>query len=176
MGKTLAALWALCLLAIGALAVTPRPAAAAATIKTQAPCTNGGDNCFNFGVGILGLVEFDLRSFTFKAPSKGNAAVSFNGSLVCGADLSGNNRVVDLVMQITNSTSGAASANLPGGLRQAMVLATNTSNTFNLAATRVFTFNGASTQTFHYRVRPRRIDPGTNCFIYNAAFTVVFIP
>ena len=34
----------------------------------------------------------------------------------------------------------------------------------------------AGTQTFHGMVRPLRIDAGTNCFIYNAAFAVVFIP
>ena len=52
----------------------------------------------------------------------------------------------------------------------------NTSQTFNLASTRVFTFNGAGTQTFRFRVRPLRIDSGANCYIYNAAFSVVFIP
>ena len=57
-----------------------------------------------------------------------------------------------------------------------MVLAPNTSNTFNLASTRVVAFKVAGTQTFHYVVRPLRIDANTNCFIYNAAFTVVFIP
>jgi hypothetical protein len=40
----------------------------------------------------------------------------------------------------------------------------------------VIAFPRAGTQTFRFRVRPLRIDAGTNCFVYNAAFTVVFIP
>lgn len=167
---------ALVLLLGGTPVMAPGAASAAAQIKTQEPCTNGGDNCFNFGVGIVGLGQFDLRSFTYKAPSKGSAEVSFHGSLLCAADPGSVFKVVDLVTQITNSTTGTIGAGLPGGLRQAMVLAPNTSNTFNLASTRVFTFKAAGSQTYHYRVRPLRIDGGTNCYVYNAAFTVVFVP
>ena len=166
----------LCLLAWGAVALCPAAAWAAAQIRTQAPCTDGGETCFNFGIGIVNLGQFDLRAFTFKAPSKGNAEVSFHGSLLCAADPGPNFQVVDLVTQITNSTNGTSGPGLPEGLRQAMVLAPNTSNTFNLAATRMFTFQAAGSQTYHYRVRPLRIDSGANCYVYNAAFTVVLIP
>ncbi len=168
-------LFALGLLTGGA-AMAPSAASAAAQIRTQEPCTNGGDNCFNFGAGIVGLGQFDLRSFTYKAPSKGNAEVSFHGSLLCAAEPGSAYKVVDLVTQITNTTAGTIGPGLPGGLRQATVLAPNTSNTLNLASTRMFTFKAAGTQTYHYRVRPLRIDSGSNCYVYNAAFTVVFIP
>lgn len=157
-------------------AMAPGMASAAAQIRTQAPCTGGGDNCFNFGAGIVGLGQFDLRSFTYKAPSKGNAEVSFHGSLLCAAEPGSAYKVVDLVTQITNTTDGTIGPGLPGGLRQATVLAPNTSNTLNLASTRMFTFKAAGSQTYHYRVRPLRIDSGSNCYVYNAAFTVVFIP
>jgi len=40
----------------------------------------------------------------------------------------------------------------------------------------VVAFKVARTQAFHYVVRPLRIDANANCFIYNVAFTVVFIP
>ena len=166
---------ALVLLAGGG-AMAPSEASAAAQIRTQEPCTNGGDNCFNFGVGIVGLGQFDLRSFTYKAPSKGNAEVSFHGSLLCAAEPGSTYKVVDLVTQITNTTAGTIGPGLPGGLRQAMVLAPNTSNTFNLASTRMFTIKAAGAQTYRYRVRPLRIDSGSNCYVYNAAFTVVFVP
>jgi hypothetical protein len=161
---------------LGVLAAPAPDASAAALIQTQAPCANGGASCFNFGVGIVGLGQFDIRTFTFRAPSKGNAAVSFHGSLLCGADLSAGNKVVDLVTQITNSAGATAQPNLPGGLRQATVLAPNTSQTLNLASSRMVRFNAAGSQTFHFAVRPLRIDAGTNCYIYNAAFTVIFIP
>jgi hypothetical protein len=170
--RTLATLW---FLVAGTLALAPNDASAAAVIKSQPPCTNGGDNCFNFGSGIVGLGNFDIRAFSFAAPSKGSASVTFHGSLLCGVPPGPTAKVVDLVTQITNSLS-AASQSGPGGMRQAAVIFPNTSQTFNLASTRVFTFNAAGTQTFRFRVRPLRIDAGANCYIYNAAFSVVFIP
>lgn len=170
--RTLAALW---FMAAGAVALGAFDASAAALIKSQAPCTNGGDTCFNFGVGSVGLGNFDIRSFAFTAPSKGSASVTFHGSLLCAAPPGTSAKVVDLVTQITNSAS-AAQQQGPGGMRQAAVILANTSQTFNLASTRVFTFNAKGTQTFRFRVRPLRIDSGANCYIYNAAFSVIFIP
>ena len=161
---------------LGIMTIDAAPAEAAAKIATQPPCSTSGDACFNFGVGIVGLGTFDLQSFQFTAPSAGKAAVSFNGSLLCSAPTGSIWKVVDLVTQITDTTSGTIGPGLPGGLRQATVLAPNTSQTFNLAATRTFTFGSAGTRTFHYRVRPLRIDSGANCYVYNAAFTVIFIP
>src|SRR3954467_3715147 len=142
-------------------------------IRTQPPCSVGsGRECTNFGSGIVGLGHFSVRDFTFKAPSKGNAEVSFHGSLLC-ADTTAASKVVDLVTQITNSADAAAQ---PDGLRQATVLAPNTSQTLNLASTRVVAFKAAGSQTFHLDVRPLRIDAGADCSLYNAAFTVVFVP
>ena len=170
--RALSTLW---FLAIVAIPMSAGTVSAAALIQTQSPCDAGGDACFNFGVGIEGG-QFDIRAITFKAPSKGRAAVSFHGSVVCGAGNTAGNKVVDLVTQITNSSNAIASPRGPGGLRQATVLAPITSQTLNLASTRVVTFQAAGTQTFRLRVRPLRIDADTNCFIYNATFTVIFIP
>jgi hypothetical protein len=164
------------LLATG-MTIQSGAASAAAQIRTQAPCGNGAaSSCFNFGVGIVGLGQFDIRSFTYSAPSAGTAEVSFHGSLLCGAQVGGGERVVDLVTQIVNASGATAVPNGAGGLRQAVVLRPNTSDTLNLASTRVFTFGGAGSQTYRFRVRPLRIDSGTNCYIYNAAFSVVFVP
>ena len=163
------------LVTAGALFFGAADASAAAQIKSQAPCTNGGDNCFNFGSGIAGVGNFDIRAFAFTAPSKGSASVTFHGSLLCGVPPGGVAKVVDLVTQITNSASTALQQG-PGGMRQAAVIFPNTSQTFNLASTRVFTFSAAGSQTFRFRVRPLRIDAGANCYIYNAAFSVIFIP
>ncbi|MGD9509350.1 MAG: hypothetical protein AB7I59_17975 [Geminicoccaceae bacterium] len=167
---------AICGTALAAVVAFPDAASAAAVIKTQPPCNSGGDTCFNFGVGIVGVGQFDIRDFTFKAPSKGTAQVSFHGSLLCAADLTAGSKVVDLVTQIVNSTTATASPSGPGGLRQALVIPPNTSDTLNLASTRVFTFNSAGSQIYRYRVRPLRIDSGANCYIYNATFSVVFVP
>ena len=61
---------AICGTALAAVVAFPDAASAAAVIKTQPPCNSGGDTCFNFGVGIVGVGQFDIRDFTFKAPSK----------------------------------------------------------------------------------------------------------
>lgn len=168
---------AICWVAAVAIAGFAGAASAAAVIKSQAPCNTGsGGSCFNFGVGIVGLGQFDIRSFAFKAPSKGTAEVTFHGSLLCAAETSQPTTVVDLVTQIVNSPSATASPGGPGGMRQAVVLRPSTSDSLNLASTRVFTFNAAGTQTYSFRVRPLRIDSGANCYIYSAAFDVVFVP
>lgn len=172
--RTLVALW---FLAAGALIIGSDDAAAAALIRSQAPCDagNGTGSCFVFGSGIVGVGTSNFQNFSFAAPSRGNASVTFHGSVVCGASTAAGNKVVDLVTQITNSVS-TPSPGGPGGMRQAMVLQPNTSQTFNLTSTRVFTFNAKGTQTFRFRVRPLRIDAGVTCYTYNLAFSVVFIP
>ena len=162
-------------LVAGVIVAPPEPASAAAVMKSQAPCGTGSGPCFNFGVGIVGLGQFSLRTYSFKAPSQGSAEVVFHGSLLCSAD-SSSYKVVDLVTQITNASSATASASEPGGMRQAMVLEPSTSDTFNLTSTRVVTYKAAGAQTFNFMVRPLRIDSGANCYVYNAAFSVVFIP
>lgn len=166
----------LLLLLLGALSLAASPASAAAKIATQSPCTNGGDNCFNFGAGSAGLSYLEFRAFTFSAPSKGTAQVTFHGSLLCAASNTAGNKVVDIETQIVNSSGAIPSANQPGGLRLATVLAPNTSQTLSLASTRVFSVTGSGNQTYRFRSKARRIDSGTNCYIYNAAFSVVFIP
>lgn len=157
-----------------ALAVPAGTAAAAAVIRSQTPCAGLNGICIYFARNIP--VQLDLRSFKFTAPSKGSAEVSFHGSMVCDGDSTPGNKVVDLATQIVNSTTAIATPQEPGGLRQALVISPITSDTLNLASTRVFTFNAAGSQTYYYRMRPLRIDAGVACSVYNAAFTVVFIP
>ena len=57
-----------------------------------------------------------------------------------------------------------------------MVLQPNTSQTFNLASTRVFSIGKSGTQTYRFRVRPLRIDSGVTCSAYTLALSVVFVP
>ena len=160
---------------VAAAGTFPADALAAAMIKTQPPCNSGGDNCFNFGVGIVGLGQFDIRDFAFKAPSKGTAQVSFHGSLLCAADLSAGSsgRPGDADRQFGHRHRFAQwlrrAAPSPGDTAQHV-------GHPELGLDAGVHDQRGGTQTYRYRVRPLRIDAGSNCFIYNAAFSVVFVP
>lgn len=149
--------------------------ALAATIKTQPPCGSGEASCGSFSSNTA--QQFDIRTFTFKAPSKGAAEVTFHGSLICANETS-NQKTVALVTQIVNAAAATASPGEPGGLRHALLLQpiVYASDTLNLTSTRVVSFGAAGSQTFRYRVRVVFMDPGITCDIYNAAFSVVFVP
>jgi len=119
-------------------------------------------------------MPFSLRSFTFNAPSKGKAEVTFHGSLYCAnAD---NGKTVDFTTQITTANESAARAAGPGGMRQAETFTNNQSTTFNLASTRVLTLTKAGNVTVDFRAKSNRFDAGITCFLYNAAFSVNFVP
>jgi hypothetical protein len=40
----------------------------------------------------------------------------------------------------------------------------------------VFTINAAGTQHYYFKLRKRFMSAGSVCVVYNAAFSVVFIP
>jgi hypothetical protein len=48
--------------------------------------------------------------------------------------------------------------------------------TFNLASTRVFAIPAAGTRTYYFKLARITMDPVTFCYVYNAAFSVVFVP
>ena len=171
--RTLAALW---FLTAGALTIGPDDAFAAALIRSQAPCSQDASSgaCFVFASYITGVTN-SFQTFSFSAPSRGSASVTFHGSAVCSATTAPGNKVVDIVTQITNALSNPSQGGA-GGMRQAMVLQPNTSDTFNFTSPRVFTINAKGTQTYRFRVRGLRVDNGLTCYAYNMAFSVVFIP
>jgi len=87
---------------------------------------------------------------------------------------------IDVDSAIVDSASTAARPDLPGGLKHRIVLepadgANSTSDSFNLASTRVVDIPSAGTRTYYFRITPRQMTPGTKCFVYNAAFSVVFV-
>jgi hypothetical protein len=152
------------------------PASAAALIKKQAPCVIQAGFCTGFSAG--GVIPV-IRSFSFNAPSAGTASVSFHGSMLCTSSSNKDPQVVDLASQIVTSSGAEPNPNGPGGLRHAVVLlpvVTGTTDTVNLASTRVLAIGGAGPRTFHFKLSKLRMDPSTACIVYNAAFSVIFVP
>ena len=150
----------------------------AAVIKTQIPCTpiDGYCRVFSYAQTIP-----TIRNFSFTAPSAGTAQVTFHGSMYCSnADSNPGNGVIDIASQIVDDPNAAADAVGPGGLRHAARLMPNTgaanSTTFNLASTRVFTIGGAGVKSYRFKMTKVTMNTGTVCFVYNASFSVVFIP
>jgi len=88
--------------------------------------------------------------------------------------------VVDLAAQIVTAGPAVPDPNGPGGLRLAEAFAAPKtialSDTFNLASTRVVTIPAAGAHKFLFKISVLRMDPQTACYVYNAAFSVVFIP
>jgi hypothetical protein len=151
---------------------------AAANIVSQPPCTSGSGYCLQFQAGNPIPV---IRSINFNAPSAGKAAVTFHGSMVC-SNGSVTDKVVDFATQIVFRSTDTPVVDGPGGMRQAIVLKDSSDHTFNttdslnLASTRYVTFTAAGRRTFYFKIVPLRMDASTSCVVYNAAFTVLFLP
>jgi hypothetical protein len=167
---------------LGAVTILPllfaaSSANAAAVIRQQAPCNDGGQ-CANFSsVSVIPTI----RTYSFAAPGVGTAAVTLNGTMQCAnfqvadGDAFG---VIDLSSQIVE---GAAAPNSlgPGGARYPVRIPkanpASFSNVTSLAITRVFIVT-AGTHAYSYKMTRNRMDVGTTCAVYNAYFTVVFVP
>ena len=177
MNRFLRVLGSLCTLALPLIAA-PGSARSAAKIFTQSPCTVSGGPCKSFYFGDPIPV---IRGFSFTLPSAGTAEVTFHGSAVCSSSES-TDRVVDLASQIVTTPTAAVNANGPGGLRHALVLKDevehdfSSSDTFNLASTRVITYTSGGNKAVYFKMARSRMDARTACTIYNATFSVTFIP
>jgi hypothetical protein len=150
--------------------------AAAATIKTQAPCVGPSGYCLSFGAADPIPT---IRGFTFVAPSIGTAEVTFHGSLFCAVSSTFNSRM-DLVSQIVNAASLTPDLTKPGSLRHAAGLVVNVthqwSTTFNLASTRTFAITSAGSKSYYFKIARLLQDAGMTCYVYNATFSIVFVP
>jgi len=51
-----------------------------------------------------------------------------------------------------------------------------TTESLNLASTRVVNISAARRTKFHFKIAALRMDASTTCIVYNAAFTVQFVP
>ena len=160
---------------LGYLATLGSTASAAAMIKSQAPCVTVNGYCLSFSSASSIPI---IRSIKFTAPSAGTASVTFHGSMIC-SNTGDDSRVVDLTSQIVPKSTLAPDPNGPGGLRHAIVLfsrTVGTSDSFSLASTRDFNIAGAGPHNFHFKMQKLRMDANTSCYVYNAAFSVLFIP
>ncbi len=159
--------------------VLPAGVFAQPIIRTQSPCVPvaGAAHCLTFtNTGPIPV----LRALRFTAPSAGKAAVTFHGALFCANFHLTNASVVDLASQIVTDANAVATIQGPGGLRHAIRFEPGTpfakSDTFNLASTRVVNFAAAGSKTFYMKLASLRMDEATSCFVFNAAFTLVFMP
>ena len=174
-GSTLVSCGAVvCAMIFGTLQVS-----AGAMVRTQTPCV---DKTLGYCLAFFGPSPTIpvIRAFNFNAPSAGTAEVIFHGSLFCSNHSVGVEEVVDLAAQIVTAGSAVPDPNGPGGLRLAEAFAApktiTLSDTFNLASTRVVTIPAAGAKKFLFKISVLRMDPQTACYVYNAAFSVVFIP
>jgi hypothetical protein len=147
--------------------------ALAAGFLTQKPCDPGAGFCkFISPASAIPTI----RKIAFKAPGKGKANVSFNGSLVCETDGAAP-RIVDFASQITDVGNATADPAGPGGLRHTTQFDVNQQTaTMNLASSRLFNISGAGKNKFFFRLTALQFDTNTSCYIYNAVFTVDFKP
>jgi hypothetical protein len=160
---------------LGALGTS---SAFAAVIQSQAPCVSAPFNwCLQFA---FDAPLSTVREISFDAPGAGTAQVSFHGSMVCTSTAAaGESRVVDLVSQIVRQPDTVPAVDGPSGHRHAIVLIGTTNGTadsFNLNSTRTFPINNAGLRHFYYNMQKLRMDASTSCVVYNAVFTVTFIP
>lgn len=149
----------------------------AAFAKTQSPCVTASSSCLSFNGAN---VPATLRSFGYNPAKAGVAVATFHGSLNC-ANTGTSRATIDLVTQIVDSAAAPVQLTGPGGLRHQTLLppksgGTNSSVTFNLASTRTFTIPASGPRTVILKLRKQRMDAGTVCFLYNAVFTVIFVP
>ena len=151
----------------------PANAAVTAKIFAQQPCATSTGYCSAFTNAFAGAI-FSLAFYIFKAPGKGSAAASVMGTAYC-SNAGPNPAVVDFVTQVSNSDN-APNPSGPGGLRQAGVLAGHGSATFNLASTRTFPINKAGNFDILLLGKELLLNAGVTCYVYDTAFTVVFIP
>jgi hypothetical protein len=153
------------------------PDSAAAFQKTQVPCVTPDGWCLQF---LSNEAIPVVRSLDFNLPGPGQVLVNFHGSLLCDFfGLEDDVAVVDLASQIVTTTEEVPSFNGPGGLRHAITLLLppslqQTSDTFNLASSRIIVYTTGGPQTIFFKITKLRMDSGTQCTVYNATFSVAY--
>jgi hypothetical protein len=146
----------------------------------QGPCAYTGGVCLSFNNTTSPIPI--IRSFSFNMPAAGKALIRFDGTMQCvvGSATTGQD-VIDLASQIVGAAAAVPAYTGPGGNRYAMRLHHNgdpfgPSTTVNLAASRLINYASAGSKGVHFKFAKLRMDPGTSCLVYDAAFTVVTFP
>lgn len=153
--------------------------AQAASIFSQAPCAPFPGPCVGFDADDPIPV---IRKFSFNAPGPGTAQVTFHGTADCGIVASNVDEGLDLVSQIVTQASAPASLTGPGGLRHSVVFKDSPEHvlggiqTFNLASTRVIKYRNGGRKEVFFKIERLAMDTTTVCSIWNAVFSVVYVP
>lgn len=166
------------------LALVAAPSAAFA--QTSGPIIDSTPPCIDPAKGYCARFfsgGFDVQSIAFRAPSRGKAIVTIDGTAQCvnaASAPSPSRGVVDFSAQIIDADA-APDPTGPGGQRFSARLepASNVtqpvSQNVNLSTRRVFDLVKGQ-KTFRYRIQVNRIDTDAICTIFNAYMTVLFSP
>lgn len=165
-------------LALSPLLTAP---ASAVNILAQGPCAYSGPVCLTFDSTTSPIPV--IRTFAFTMPAAGKALVRFDGTMQCVVNSTASNSdVIDLASQIVPGAATVPVYTGPGGNRHAMrphhngYLAAGPSASVNLAASRLFTYPSGGNKVVRFKINPLRMDPGTSCSVFAAAFSVTTIP
>jgi hypothetical protein len=141
-------------------------------VVAQQPCVVSGQQyCVNFGTG--GTIP-TIRTVSFNATAVGKAVVTFHGALTCVNPTVTKGRL-HFLSQIVAGVTGTPSPALPGGLIHIGTLPPNGEAAFNLASTRVFAIGAIGRRGYSFQLQRVALSPpGTQCRVYNAAFTIQF--
>jgi hypothetical protein len=143
--------------------------ASAVTMLQQAPCPG---ICKIFNTNQLPVV---VRSMTFNVANPGKHTAIFNGSMVCAGPASIGAYNVNLNSQIVTAAGAVVNAVGPGGLKLNASTSGAADVPFNLASNRVLVSAGGQ-NTVIFKIAKTSMDPGVQCFVYNASFTIITIP
>ena len=153
--------------AFAILLLPPAVATSRADVIRQQQACNGA--CANLNPNGTTTV----RSFTFNAPRRGTAIVSFNGTLYCNN--TGMNVESPLFQSQIVENNAQPNPNGPSGLElQTTMEPGNSANqilTHNLASSRIFQINAPGTHTFQLRI-DAFIGAGVSCAVRQGAFRV----
>jgi hypothetical protein len=156
--------------AILALAVAALPAKAD-VIRQQVPCPS--INC----VTLVSNGTVTARSFTFNAPRRGTAIVSFQGTLYC-LNNNPSTVVLGIESQIVQNDAEPSAAG-PSGLDYQQALppfnGASSTDSFNLSSTRVFGINGPGPRTYQFNLASLSIPANAGCSVRYGAFRVHFV-
>jgi hypothetical protein len=116
-----------------------------------------------------------IRRFSFIAPSKGQASVTFHGHVICENETVAA-APVSFDTQIVDVEGASPNHNGPGGHRHSGFVGAFFSHSFILNATRVFAIGAAGNKEYFFKLKPSLIPDKILCNVFNATFSVVFVP
>jgi hypothetical protein len=164
-------------IALNGMATSGSAMAQAPIIYTQSACTllPPDDYCALIftRTNPTGIV----REFQFTTAKAGTALVTFNGSMTCQTDqTTGSNSILDLNTQIVTSVGAIASPIGPSSSRLRNGVPLLNLHAINLASSRVIGYRSPGPKTVALAYSSNVTNYGNTCYVYNAAFTVLFFP